>query len=217
MSRRSPSIGPLPASEAESLVRFWREEGFDGSHPVEALAACTDPEEEGAWIRHALDAFGDCGRVIRSDEGLVAFAKYAPPELFGARGAGLAARIAPNAVLLAGLCVAGSLEGAGLARLLLEAVERDLHKRGLKTLEAFGCPATGHEEGAETGPTACRPVDFYERHGFKVRSRGPGPVIVRMELRSIVSWTENLEGVLDGLLAAGVVALSRRATAPTGT
>lgn len=212
MSRSRPRIAPLMPSDADALVGFWRAEGFEATHPVEALAVVGDADEESAWIRQALDEFGDCGRLLSGDGGLVAFATYAPPALFGARGEGIAARISPDAVLLAGLCVAPRLAGRGFARVLLEAVEHDLHRRGLKAVEAFGCP-----DELAGRPTACRPVDFYERRGFKVRRAAPGPAIVRLELRSIVSWTENLEAVLEGLLAAGAAAIPRRAAAPTGT
>lgn len=207
----SRRIEPLAPGLADELVSFWRDNGFDEDAPGEGLAAALDPEEEAAWIRGALDAGGECGRVIHGDEGLIGYAKYGPADIFGARAGGIASRVSADSYLLAGLCVAPWLAGRGFGKLLLGAVETDLHKRGVTALEAFA------SKGEAGRPTALRPVGFYERHGFRVRAPDTLLPIVRLDLKGLAVWTENLDAVLERLLAAGVAALPRRAPAPTGT
>lgn len=211
MARKRERIAALTPDRAAELVELWASGGFDESLPVEGLAAAHDAEEEADWIRLALDTFGDCGRLLYGDEGLIAYARYGPPELFAGKAGGLAARVRPDAILMPGLVVASHMDGAGLAKLLLQAVEKDLFKRGFAAIEAFACAAD-----PEGPPRACWPVEFYEGHGFKARAYGPPPAIVRLELRTIVSWTDNLEAVLDALLAAGAVLSPKRAPAARG-
>lgn len=212
MARKRERIAALTADRAPELVDLWTSRGFDETLPGEGLAAARDAEAEADWIRLALDSFGDCGRLLYADDGLIAYAKYAPPDLFAGRAGGATARVRPDAILLAGLVVAPHMDGAGLAKLLLQAVEKDLYKRGFAAIEAFACAVD-----PAGPPRACWPVEFYEGHGFKVRAYGPPLAIVRLELKTIVSWTENLEGVLDALLAAGAVLSPRRAPAAGGT
>lgn len=203
-------IEPMTPARADDLVDFWRRHGFDEAKPGEGLAAATDAEEEAAWIRTALDSGHECGRLIVDDGAVIAYAKYGSPALFGARAGGIASRASADAVLLAGLCVAADVRDRGLSKLLLSAVERDLHKRGLQALEAFASAASPE------GPTAARSVEFYERNGFRVKGRDPVLPLLRLELKSVVSWTENLDALLDALLAAGAAAMPRRAPAATG-
>jgi GNAT superfamily N-acetyltransferase len=212
MARKHERIAALTPDRAPELVDLWTSGGFDESLPGEGLAAARDAEAEADWIRLALDTFGDCGRLLYADDGLIAYARYAPPELFAGRAGGVAARVRPDAILMPGLVVAPRIDGAGIAKLLLQAVEKDLHMRGFAAIEAFACAAD-----PAGPPRACWPVEFYEGHGFKARAYGPPPAIVRLELKTIVSWTDNLEAVLDALLAAGAALSPKRAPAANGT
>lgn len=212
MARKQERIAALTPDRAPELVDLWTSGGFDETLPGEGLAAARDAEAEADWIRLALDRFGDCGRLLYADEGLIAYAKYAPPELFAGRAAGETARVRPDAILMPGLVVTPNMDGAGLAKLLLQAVEKDLYKRGFAAIEAFACAADPNGP-----PRACWPIEFYEGHGFKARAYGPPPSIVRLELKTIVSWTDNLEAVLDALLSAGAALTPKRAPAANGT
>jgi GNAT superfamily N-acetyltransferase len=202
-------VEPLTQGCAEELVEFWRAEGFDAAAPGEGLAAALDADEEAAWIRQVMDSWGDCGRLLYGDDRLIAYVKYAPPGFFGARAGGVASRILPDSVLMSGLCVARDFTGHGFAKLLVSAVEKDLVARSETALETFAC----HRPAGE--PTATRPTDFYERNGFRLRLSDPVLPVMRLELKAILSWTENLDAVLEALLVARR-RVSRPETAPAG-
>jgi ribosomal protein S18 acetylase RimI-like enzyme len=208
MSPSARHVEPLTPAKAEDLVAFWRTHGLDAARPGEGLAAAVDADDEAAWIRQVMDEWGDCGRLVWGDEGLIAYVKYAPPGFFGAKAGGIAARISSDAVLLSGLCVDSDLAGQGFAKLLISAVEKDLVARSETALEAFALHVP-----AEI-PTATRPVEFYERNGFRLRQPDPALPVMRLELKTILSWTENLDAVVEALLAARAV--RRRSTAPAG-
>jgi N-acetylglutamate synthase-like GNAT family acetyltransferase len=82
----------------------------------------------------------------------------------------------------------------GLGQLLLHATLRDLTIRGEKVVYAYATPGRGD--------VTYRPligVDFLIRHGFTVASAHPQYPLLKLDLRSIVSITENLEAVLQSL------------------
>jgi hypothetical protein len=77
---------------------------------------------------------------------------------------------------------------------------RDLIQRGgLAAVEAFGDTRGPGRPGARTCLT---PVDFLSSVGFKTQRAHATTPRMRMDLRTALSWREELEVALDRLLGA---------------
>jgi N-acetylglutamate synthase-like GNAT family acetyltransferase len=111
--------------------------------------------------------------------------------------------------------------GEGIGRMLAQAVAKDLTRRGVKAVEVFGDARPGAE------PSCMVPADFLRSVGFKTVRPHPRWPRLRMELRSAMTWKEDVEAALEQLLgsitvplqAGGVDEIARRPVptpAPTG-
>jgi hypothetical protein len=79
-------------------------------------------------------------------------------------------------------------------------VARDLTKRGIKAIEAFGDAKFGEAGAGEEGCVA--PVDFYLSVGFKTIRPHPRYPRLRLELRTALSWKSDVEYALEKLLGS---------------
>jgi hypothetical protein len=87
--------------------------------------------------------------------------------------------------------------GGGIGRMLLQSVAKDLTRRGVKAIEAFG--DLNHHPDA---PACILPADHLKAVGFKtVRHHHRFPRL-RLELKSAVSWREDVEVALEKLLGS---------------
>ena len=157
----------------------------------------TDPcAEKDAWVSEVLREWGSCGRVALVDDVPVGYLVYAP-EAFVPGAAGFpTAPISPDAVLLTTAYVDPAHRGGGLGRMLVQGMARDLIRRGgTGAVEAFG-DATGRGGGCVV------PVDFLGGVGFKTQRAHPTTPRMRMDLRTTLTWREELEGALEKLLGA---------------
>src|SRR5439155_2462624 len=85
--------------------------------------------------------------------------------------------------------------GGGLGRMLVQGVAKDLTRRGVKAIEAFG--DLKHEEAA-----CMVPADYLLSVGFKtIRPHHRYPRL-RLELKSAISWREDVEVALERLLGS---------------
>jgi hypothetical protein len=85
--------------------------------------------------------------------------------------------------------------GGGLGRMLVQSVAKDLVKRNIKALEAFG-------DARWNGPSCMVPADYLLAVGFKtVRPHHRFPRL-RLELRNALSWKEDVEAALEKLLGS---------------
>lgn len=94
--------------------------------------------EKEAWVSATLLQWGSCGRVAYVDDVPAGFVLYAPPSLVPRSVAFPTSPVSPDAVLLMTLRVLPDYRGAGLARMLIQAVAKDLSRRGVRAIEAFG-------------------------------------------------------------------------------
>ena len=79
----------------------------------------------------------------------------------------------------------------------MQATARDLVTRGgLRAVEAFAA-------GGRGAPGCTAPLDFWLRTGFRTQRAHPVVPRVRMDLRSTVSWVDEVEAALERLV--GVV------------
>ena len=113
----------------------------------------TEVEKE-AWVSSVLLEWGSCGRIVYSDTLPVGFVLYAPPNAVPRSLAFPTSPPSADAVLLTAFQVLPEFRGGGLGRMLVQAVAKDLTKRGVRAIEAFG-DARPEESDPDGGHTAC--------------------------------------------------------------
>lgn len=167
----------------------------------------TDFEKE-AWVSSVLLEWGSCGRIVYLDSVPAGYALYAPPSVVPRAVAFPTAPVSADAVLLTSLRVLPEFAGAGLGRALVQAVAKDLTRRGVKAIEAFG------DAEPDADATCVVPADFLRSVGFKtVRQHDKWPRL-RLELRTALSWKEDVESALEQLF--GTVTISTSPVASVG-
>jgi GNAT superfamily N-acetyltransferase len=165
----------------------------------------TEVEKE-AWVSSVLLEWGSCGRLIYSDTLPVGFVLYAPPNAVPRANAFPTSPPSADAVLLTGFYVLPEFRGGGLGRMLVQSAARDLTRRGVRAIEAFGNANPEATDGDNTGHSCVVPADFLTAVGFKtVRPHQKWPRL-RLDLRSAISWKEDVEAALERLL--GQVSIS---------
>ena len=109
--------------------------------------------------------------------------------------------VSADAVLLMTAHVVAAFAGGGLGRMLVQGVARDLTKRGVKAIEAFGDAKFG--EADDDGESGCvAPADFFLSVGFKTVRPHPRYPRLRLELRTALSWKSDVEYALEKLLGS---------------
>jgi hypothetical protein len=125
---------------------------------------------------------------------------FAPPAYAPRSMAFPTSPISPDAVLLTTAHVVSAFAGGGLGRMLVQGVARDLTKRGVKAIEAFGDAKFGDDVNGEHSCLA--PADFFLSVGFKtVRPHARFPRL-RLDLRTALSWKSDVEYALEKLLGS---------------
>jgi GNAT superfamily N-acetyltransferase len=153
-----------------------------------------------SWMSEVLRDWGSCGRVALVDGVAVGYLTYAPPSYVPGAAQFPTAPASPDAVLLTTAHVAEGYDGGGIGRLLVQGMARDLVGRGgIKAVEAFAYG--GNRLTAETG--CLLPAEFLARVGFKTHRPHPRTPRMRMELRSLVTWRDEVEAAIERLV--GVV------------
>ncbi|MDR7280043.1 GNAT family N-acetyltransferase [Catenuloplanes atrovinosus] len=200
MSRRLVS---LTLDTLEDLPRGCRKCVFWELDPVSAERACADgaPElEKEAWVSQTLLEWGSCGKLIYVDGMPAGFVMFAPPAYVPRSMAFPTSPVSADAALLMTAHVVPAFAGGGLGRMLVQGVARDLTKRGIKAIEAFGDAKFGE---ADDDAKACvAPVDFFLSVGFKTVRQHPRYPRLRLELRTALSWKSDVEYALEKLLGS---------------
>src|SRR3954447_26276146 len=198
MSRRLVS---LTLDTLEDLPRPCRQCVYWELDPVAAERACAsgDPGlEKEAWVSQTLLEWGSCGKLIYADGMAAGFALYAPPAYAPRSMAFPTSPISQDAVLLMTAHVVPPFAGGGLGRMLIQGVARDVTKRGIKAIEAFGDAKFDDQADEMSGCLA--PADFFLAVGFKTVRPHPRFPRVRLELRTALSWKSDVEYALEKLL-----------------
>jgi hypothetical protein len=200
MSRRLVS---LTLDTLEDLPRRCRQCVYWELDPVAAERACAagDPGlEKEAWVSQTLLEWGSCGKLIYVDNMAAGFALYAPAAYAPRSMAFPTSPVSPDAVLLTTAHVVPAFAGGGLGRMLIQGVARDITKRGIKAIEAFGDAKFGDEVDELSGCLA--PADFFLAVGFKTARPHPRFPRLRLELRTALSWKSDVEYALEKLLGS---------------
>jgi hypothetical protein len=121
---------------------------------------------------------------------------YAPPAYVPRSVAFPTSPVSPDAVLLMTAQVMPEFAGGGLGRMLVQGVAKDLTRRGVRAVEAFG-------DLQWAGLHHCvLPADYLRAVGFKTVRPHPRFPRLRLELKTAVSWREDVEVALERLLGS---------------
>jgi len=155
-----------------------------------------DPElEKEAWISSTLLEWGSCGKLVYVDNVPAGFVMYAPPLYVPRSIAFPTSPVSADAALMMTAHILPEFQGGGLGRMLVQGVAKDLTRRGLRAIEAFG-------DLKWEKPGCVLPADYMLAVGFKtVRPHHRFPRL-RLELKSAISWREDVEVALERLLGS---------------
>ena len=201
MSRR---LVNLTLDTLEDLPRTCRMCVYWELDPVAAERACAtgDPGlEKEAWISQTLLEWGSCGKLAYVDGMPAGYVMFAPPAYVPRSMAFPTSPVSADAALLMTAHVVAPFAGGGLGRMLVQGVARDLTKRGIKAIEAFGDAKFGEPEDGRTGGCLA-PADFFLSVGFKTVRPHPRYPRLRLELRTALSWKSDVEYALEKLLGS---------------
>jgi GNAT superfamily N-acetyltransferase len=194
------NLGDIPIG-GQSCT-FWELDAVRRQRAVVAGEAACEKE---AWISRTLLEWGSCGQVAYVDGDPAGYVLFAPPTYFPGVDAFPTAPVSEDAVLLATAMVYPEHAGTGLGRALMQTVVKDLMKRGgIRALEAIGdtrAPGRG-ERGSQLYGGCVLPADYLLSVGFKTHRPHPRYPRMRMELRSVLTWRDEVEGALEKLLGA---------------
>ncbi len=188
MSRRLASITldniadlPLPCRTCV----FW-----EAGHRAPPGASKDD------WVSAVLLDWGSCGRILYVDGEMAGYALYAPPEYVGGVPGYATSPVSDDAILLMTARILPEFGSAGLGRVLIQSVVKDvLSRRGVRALEAFG-DVRGEE-------LACViPAGFLTAVGFKTVHQHPRYPRLRLDLRTVLSWRGEVELALERWIEA---------------
>jgi hypothetical protein len=171
--------------------------------------------EKEAWVSATLLEWGSCGKLLYVDSTPAGYLLYAPPVYVPRSVAFPTSPVSGDAVLLMTGRVVNEFQGGGLGRMLLQGAAKDLTRRGVRAIEAFGSLVPpGDEQGAggDDSTTEAKtrrprgscvvPADFLLAVGFKtVRPHYRYPRL-RLDLKNALSWREDVEVALERLLGS---------------
>lgn len=165
--------------------------------------------EKEAWVSGVLREWGGCGQVVLVDDQPVGFAIYAPPAFLPGASALPTAPVSPDAVQLTTVYVDPAHAGGGLGRMLVQAMARDLVKRGA----AAAVEAIGDTRSRPHGHCVV-PAGFLSAVGFKTQRAHPTHPRMRMELRTTLTWKDEVEQAVEKLLGVVRPAWNPKAARP---
>lgn len=161
--------------------------------PRECGAAC-DAVAATEWVRTVAAGWGECGRVAVEDGAFLGFIKYAPPAYLPQSSRLPSGPPIEGVPVIACMHLAPEARRRGLGGVLLRAALRDLTLRGERSVQAYALAGrTDFENSPLVG------VEFLLRNGFVVTTPHPEVPLLKLDLKSLVSWSDNLEAVLDSL------------------
>ncbi len=166
--------------------------------PVRRARLCDAEEraaEKQAWLSTVLREWGSCGRVAVVDDVVVGYVAYAPAAFVPGAAGCATAPVSPDAVLLTTAHVAAPYRGRGLGRMLVQGMAADLIERGdASAVEAFG--------DNRRLRSCLVPTEFLARVGFRTQRPHPVTPRMRMDLRSALTWRDEVEAAVERLVGA---------------
>jgi GNAT superfamily N-acetyltransferase len=172
---------------------FWELDPVAGERAREAGDTALEKE---AWVSAALLEWGSCGKLLYVDGVPAGFVLFAPPSYVPRSVAFATSPPSADAVLLMTAMVLPEFAGGGLGRMLVHGVAKDLIRRGVKAVEAFG-----DTKWTELGHCLI-PTNHLLAVGFKTVRPHPRHPRLRLELKTAASWREDVEVALERLLGS---------------
>jgi len=210
MSRRLANVTLDNLADLPSRCRecvYWELDPVACQRAVEAGDTALEKE---AWLSDTLLEWGSCGQVIYVDGVPAGYMLYAPPAYVPRAVAFPTSPVSPDAVLLMTGRIVPEFCGGGLGRMLIQGVARDIVRRGLRAIEAFGRTGSGEAEQSHAADYTCLlPADYLRAVGFKTVRPHPRTPRLRLDVKSTVTWKEDVEYAIERLLGSMQPALSR--------
>jgi GNAT superfamily N-acetyltransferase len=191
------NIGDLPPRCHDCV--YWE---LDQVSADRACAGGDSALEKEAWLSDTLLEWGTCGFLAYVNDQPAGYVLYAPPA-YVPRSLGFpTSPISPDSVLLVTGRVESRYAGGGLGRMLVQAVARDAARRGVRAIEAFA--RTGDDDRSRRGTAlGCLvPADYLQAVGFAVVREHPTTPRLRMDVKTALSWREEVEYAIDRLLSS---------------
>ena len=176
---------------------FWELDPVAGER---ACASGSAELEKEAWLSDTLLEWGSCGYLLYVDNVPAGYVLYAPASYVPRSVAFPTSPVSPDAVLLMTARLVPEFVGGGLGRTLVQAVARDVSRRGIKAIEAFGRIDGAGPEASD--PQCLLPADYLLSVGFKTLRPHPRTPRLRLDIKSTASWREDVEYALDRLLSS---------------
>lgn len=151
--------------------------------------------EKEAWLSSVLLEWGSCGKVVYVDGVPAGYALYAPPRHVPRSVTFPTSPVSADAVLLTTAHVVPEFAGGGLGRMLIQGMVKDLTRHGVKAVEAFG-------DLAWEEPSCLVPADYLLAVGFKTVRQHPRYPRLRLDIKTALSWREDVEVALERLLGS---------------
>jgi GNAT superfamily N-acetyltransferase len=174
---------------------FWE---LDPALAAGSIAGGNPGLDKESWLSSALLEWGSVGKIVYVDGVPAGYITYAPPYLVPRAAAFPTAPVSADAVILMMARVTPAFAGQGLGRVLVQGAAKDVMRRGVRAVEAFGY--LGDPDSAKA---ACViPARFLKAVGFKtVREHRTYPRL-RLDLRTALTWREDMEAAVERLLAS---------------
>ena len=193
--RSERKIAPLSLSNIKDLPQRCRDCAYWVSEqklPPECGAARNESAKS-EWIASASETWGQCGSLLYIDTELVACALYGPATAFPQTSHFASGPISADAVFLSCLFVREDMRRHGVAKALLQSIEKTLYTRNVKAIEAIA-KTSGTQDLSALGP-----AEFYLQNGFYIKHDHPLYPLVRLDLKTALPWQIDLEGILQSL------------------
>ena len=181
---------------------LWELEPVAAARAAEAGDTAFEKE---AWVSATLLEWGSCGRVAYVDDEPAGFVLYAPPKFVPRSLAFPTSPVSADAVLLMTARVLPEHTGGGLARMLVQAAAKDLTRRGVRADRGLRVHPGGDTSSSCRGsgcPGCLVPADLLLAVGFKTVRQHPRYPRLRLELKTALSWREDVEQALERILGS---------------
>jgi GNAT superfamily N-acetyltransferase len=202
VSRRLVSITLDNLSDLPSQCRncvYWELDPIACQRAIES----GDPAlEKEAWVSDTLLEWGSCGQLVYVDGVPAGYVVYAPPAYVPRSVAFPTSPVSADAVLLMTAKLLPDFRGGGLGRMLIQGVARDIVRRGVRAIEAFGRTDSGAPESSGDADYRCLlPADYLRAVGFKTVRPHPRTPRLRLDVKTTVTWKEDVESALEPVLS----------------
>jgi GNAT superfamily N-acetyltransferase len=174
---------------------FWE---LDPALAAGSIAGGDPGLDKESWLSSVLLEWGSVGQIAYIDGVPAGYITYAPPYLVPRAAAFPTAPVSADAVMLMAARVTPDSAGQGLGRVLIQGAAKDVMRRGVRAVEAFG-----YLGDPDAPKAACViPAKFLMAVGFKtVREHRTYPRL-RLDLRTALTWRPDMEAAVERLLAA---------------